>query len=80
MHSTSSQIFLTKAKLTKLAGNSIVVDAIREVFKEAIEIKEIIEQYKKTNKGKYNHEIEFLLEEKLPMELIMYKDEKLVIN
>lgn len=36
-----------------------------------------ISEVKKTNNEKYNHEIEFLLEKELPMELLMYKDEKL---
>ena len=30
----------------------------------------------KTSNGKYNHEIEFLLEDALPMELIMYKEDR----
>lgn len=35
-----------------------------------------ISDVKKTSKGKYNHEIEFLLEKELPLELLMYKDNK----
>lgn len=34
---------LTKTKLTKMAGNSIVVDVIKEVFKEIITLKKLIE-------------------------------------
>lgn len=33
-----------------------------------------ISKVKKTKSGKYNHEIEFILEEELPMEFLMYQD------
>lgn len=40
---------LTKTKLTKLAGNSIVVDVIKEVFKEIIDLKSIADKHNKVN-------------------------------
>lgn len=42
---SNSKNFLTKTKLTKMAGNSIVVNVIEEVFREINEIKNIIDRY-----------------------------------